>query len=293
MRVSICLPVKNGEDTLAQALDSVFAQTYRDFEVIVFDDGSTDGTCQVARRYDARVIRSENIGVAAARNRMLKEVEGELVALIDHDDIWMPEKLAIEVACLDETGSVLVHTDCRYLHEDGMIELRHIGLTEEDDAFEHVLPDNKIITSSVLFRREEMLLAGGFAPTKRCSDWYGWLVLAPYGRFTYIPQRMVDYYVRPSSLANAGLSFHEAQLQLLSEYVWPEREKLFAHLSEAQRARYTHFLIRDMGVAMSSVAACMEKLGDRKGARTMHLKALQKAPDVLRVWTRACRAFLS
>src|SRR5579862_1470788 len=115
MRVSVCLPVLNGEETLARTLDSVFAQTYRDFEVLVFDDGSTDRTAEIASEYDVRLIRSDNVGVAEARNRMLREAKGELVAFIDADDEWLPEKLEKQIHALDSQEAVLVHADCWFL----------------------------------------------------------------------------------------------------------------------------------------------------------------------------------
>ena len=94
--VSCIIPVFNGERFLGEALDSVLAQTYRPVETIVVDDGSTDGTPAVAARYGQRVtyLRQPNAGSAAAKNRGLRAVQGELVAFLDADDLWHPDKLA-------------------------------------------------------------------------------------------------------------------------------------------------------------------------------------------------------
>ena len=97
--VSCIVPVFNGERYLAEALDSVLGQTYRALEVIVVDDGSTDGTAAVVRTFGARVrcVTQPNAGLAAARNRGLAAATAELVAFLDADDLWLPEKIACQM----------------------------------------------------------------------------------------------------------------------------------------------------------------------------------------------------
>ena len=94
MRISVVIPVYNGQAYLAETLDSVFAQTLPPHEVIVVDDGSTDASPEILRRYGDRitVIRQENQGVAAARNAGLARVTGEAIAFLDQDDLWPPDR---------------------------------------------------------------------------------------------------------------------------------------------------------------------------------------------------------
>jgi glycosyltransferase involved in cell wall biosynthesis len=98
--ISCIVPVYNGERYLGEALESILAQTYRPLEIIVADDGSTDGTAAVAATYgdQVRYLRQENAGPAAARNLGLGAVQGEFVAFLDADDLWHPEKLARQMA---------------------------------------------------------------------------------------------------------------------------------------------------------------------------------------------------
>src|ERR1700704_1423104 len=95
-RISVILPVYNREQTVARAIRSVLAQTWTSLELIVVDDGSTDGTRDVLRSFGSQitVIEQPHAGAYAARNRGLREARGELIAFIDSDDVWLPDRLA-------------------------------------------------------------------------------------------------------------------------------------------------------------------------------------------------------
>ena len=96
--VSVIIPVYNGARYLRAALESVFAQTYRPFEVIVVDDGSTDDSGMIAQGFpDVHYIHQTNQGVAAARNHGIEAAQGEFFAFLDQDDLWTPEKLKLQI----------------------------------------------------------------------------------------------------------------------------------------------------------------------------------------------------
>jgi glycosyltransferase involved in cell wall biosynthesis len=123
--VSVIIPVYNGGRFLRAALESVFAQTYREFEVIVVDDGSVDDSGVIAQSFaEVRYIHQTNQGVAAARNHGLEAARGEFFAFLDQDDLWTPDKLKLQVEYLlsrPDVGYTL--TQQRYFLDPGTTKL--------------------------------------------------------------------------------------------------------------------------------------------------------------------------
>jgi glycosyltransferase involved in cell wall biosynthesis len=108
----VIIPAYNGVAYIAQAIESVLAQTYSDWELIVVDDGSQDRTAEVVRAYgnDVRYVYQENQDVAAARNRGVREARGVWIAFLDQDDFFLPEKLALQVAAAGQNPrAAIVH----------------------------------------------------------------------------------------------------------------------------------------------------------------------------------------
>ena len=121
-KVSVIIPVYNGDRYIGEAIDSVLAQTYTNYEIIVVDDGSTDNTSQIVQAYGDRVFYwyQENQGVASARNVGIEKAQGELIAFLDADDFFLPEKLAKQVAYFEVNSSLdMVISGWRLVDEQG------------------------------------------------------------------------------------------------------------------------------------------------------------------------------
>ena len=156
-RVSVIIPAYNGDRYIVQAVESVRHQTYRDFEILVIDDGSTDKTRQVLEPYFDRLryIPQANQGVAAARNRGLQESRGEFVVFLDQDDICYPEKLALQVACFDENPEVdIVHSGWQRVDAEGKpqsnVEMWNHVPTLDAAGWLQWMP---VLFSAMMFRR--------------------------------------------------------------------------------------------------------------------------------------------
>ncbi len=122
------MPVYNGADYVADAIESVLEQSYPNIELIVVDDGSRDATADVIARYSDRVvsIRQENQGLAAARNTGFHRSTGDYVAWIDHDDIWMPEKISVQLALMEaHPECVISSTEFSAFDASGFFERTH------------------------------------------------------------------------------------------------------------------------------------------------------------------------
>jgi glycosyltransferase involved in cell wall biosynthesis len=172
--VSAVIPVYNGEQYLAEAIASVLAQDYRPLEVIVVDDGSTDRSGEIAQSYPlVRCIRQPHLGVSAARNAGIAAAGGEFIAFLDADDVWMPDKLTVQV------GYLLAHPDVgfafarqRFLFEQGVDAPRWYPqelLTQGHAGF---------VPSTLVARKAVFERAGGFDTALSHGEDTEWLLRA-------------------------------------------------------------------------------------------------------------------
>ncbi len=125
VKVSVIIPAYNGDRFISEAIDGILAQTYTDYEIIVVDDGSTDNTHQVVKQYGDQIqyLSQVNQGVAASRNLGLKVSQGEYIAFLDQDDIFLPHKLASQVALLEQNSSLgMVNSGWQIVNEQGEVE---------------------------------------------------------------------------------------------------------------------------------------------------------------------------
>ncbi len=171
-RVSAILPVYNRSDLVSEAIHSVLDQRYRDFELIIVDDGSTDETPEELSGFSdrAEVLRQENQGPAGARNRAIERSSGELIAFIDSDDLWLKDKLELQVAFMDE------HPEAGLVHCDGWVVAGTKPVSDLDpdatfyrkrkppygEAAVSRIMKTPIITSHVLVRRDVLDMVGLF-----------------------------------------------------------------------------------------------------------------------------------
>jgi len=174
--VSCILPVFNGERYLREALESILAQTYRPLDIIVADDGSTDGTAAIIASYDNRVryFWQSHAGAAAARNLGLRNAAGDLLAFLDSDDLWHPEKLARQMARFEARPKLclcVTHIQNFWIPE----------LQEEKARFHNhrlTRPVPGYVTQTLLARRSVFQTVGQFNTTLQHGDAADWFLRA-------------------------------------------------------------------------------------------------------------------
>jgi glycosyltransferase involved in cell wall biosynthesis len=201
--VSVIIPAYNAEAFLARAIRSVEAQTFRDFEIVVVDDGSTDGTAEVARSFDSvRYVRGAHLGEAGARNRGLEEAAGELVAFVDADDEWLPQKLARQVPFMEKLGSSFSYTDSYMVRDGNRVRYSTLARPHQGEILAPLIDDwldQAFITNNTVVASRALLESvGGFEqglPTASNADYGLWLKLALGGtRFDYLDEPLALYY---------------------------------------------------------------------------------------------------
>ena len=202
-RVSVIIPAYNATATIAETLDSLAAQTFRDFDAIVIDDGSTDGTADaigqwIDRHRDRRICvhRQPNGGQARARNRGIELATGDYIAFLDADDRWTPDKLDAQVRALDalpHIGLAYSWTDC--VDDHGRFVRPGSCVTIRGDARPALLLQNFLDNgSSPLIRRAVFDTIGTFDPALRPSeDWDLWLRISDRYPFVAIPVPQIHY----------------------------------------------------------------------------------------------------
>ncbi|HEV7645644.1 MAG TPA: glycosyltransferase family 2 protein [Pyrinomonadaceae bacterium] len=225
-KVSVIIPVYNVADYIAETLDSVLAQTFRDLEILVINDGSpdTEKLEQALAPYFGKIIylKQPNSGAAAARNTGIRTAQGEILAFLDGDDIWLPEYLEKQIAFLGSTGSDMVYCDA-YLFGDKTKYKTFMekAPTEGEVTTESLLRGTShVITSGTIVLREKVLEVGMFdieAP-KRGEDFNLWFHLLKDGKKVACQREvLLKYRLRAGSLTGDSISVAARSMHVLEE----------------------------------------------------------------------------
>ncbi len=306
-RVSILLTCYNHLAYLPACLESVWAQTFDDFEVIVLDDGSTDGTrewltsgappsvlpgCIVPGETEGgvgggdsgrprpplRIVFNErNLGTYGTLNVGLGLATGEFVAVLNDDDLWAPTKLEREIAMLDAHPEVgLVHTDGHFIDGDGRrTEGNPLGFafprTETGDVLLALIGANKIIASAVLVRRQCFDEVGVFDEAYFGSgDWQMWLRVAERWAVGYVDEPLTFYRV------------HGANASHKLERIWRDDERLREWLVERSPSYRGRYPDAELDAALAHNWACLGTVrtlnGDPAAGRRAYRESLRLAP---------------
>jgi len=202
------MPAYNAEKTIKASIESIRDQTYRDWELIVVDDGSQDATPQIVKNVaeiDSRIrisINEHNIGAAATRNEGVTQAKGQWIAFLDSDDIWREDKLDKQLRFMKEHDAVISYTSTAYINEIGEMS-NYVLRAKEKFSYKQLLWRNIMSCSSVVVRRDAML---PFAQGEMHEDYAVWLKILRGVKYAYgLDQPLLVYRVAANSKSSKRL----------------------------------------------------------------------------------------
>lgn len=206
--VTVIIPVYNGERYLAEAIESVLSQTFGDFELVVVDDGSTDGSQDVALSFfDSRIRyhRQDNGGLSNARNTGIRCAQGELIGMLDSDDRWHPNFLQTLVSSLrTDPDAVAAYCGWRYINRDGLPLPEIVSMVvPAERLYARLLTGNFILSISVLVRKKAYIQVGSFDERlKAVEDYDMWLRLSRQHKFIGVHDVLAMYRMSGSNMSD-------------------------------------------------------------------------------------------
>lgn len=251
--ISVIIPCYNSAKFVVHTVKSVLSQTFADFELLIIDDGSTDETGQVISTFlsDARVrtiFHEKNKGLPAARNTGIRNAKGSLIAFLDSDDTWLPQKLETQVEAFDDPQVGVCCVEAYIEHRDSTIIFEQTAFPSEDDLYSALLFRNVIpgSASSVVVRKQCFEEVGVFDESLIASeDRDMWIRLSARYKFAFIDSPLVtinrsqehhmsDNFERMARGYEGFIRNREKDIPERFRYLLP-RARRYAHLRTATR----------------------------------------------------------
>ena len=290
--VSVVIPVFNGAPFVAKAVDSVRTQGVPDVEIIVVDDGSTDGTqavlAQLAATSGIRWFQQDHGGPARSRNRGIREATGDYIALLDCDDWWLPGKLEAQLQIFRARPDVgLVHTDYDVVDEQGRVEEHVQARHSREPLVKAFVGGHTALPSTLLIRKAALDRVQALDPELYGSEDADLTIrLYAITAFECVDRVLVHKLQRGHGYRD--MAFDEAKHRekiLVSRRRFLDRLEQQPSLTAEQRAA----LRREWANYYLLSGAAAEKFGRKAEARQCYLNAIRKAPCRLRGYTRWLR----
>jgi glycosyltransferase involved in cell wall biosynthesis len=292
--VSIVIPCYNAKRWITEAINSAWAQTYPHIEVIVVDDGSTDGSPAVLQSFgeQIRLVNGPHRGGNPARNQGFALAQGSYIQFLDADDYLLPEKIARQAAFLAETGADVVYGDWRHqFHEpDGRVWQDDIHISaEQPDVLASLLRGWWVAPAAILWRREAVTASGGWDETLQAGQ----------DRDFFLAVAMTDADIRyqPGS-HSVYRRYGNVTVSTSNARRWRENHERLLNKAQAklkERGLLSEKYKRAMALSYFSLARNYYEAADRPKRQQMYAQALaldpQFAPNESRLYTTAYRLF--
>lgn len=246
-KVAVIIPCFNASKTIEQTLKSLDGQTFKNYDVFIVNDGSTDGTEDIVLSYRDRtrkpwkVITQTNMGQTVAKNAGIRNSNSEYVAFLDSDDLWAPEKLEYQVNLMMSNHEVgLCYTGGILINEQGdNIGLIQCSATYRGKCYDNLLLKNNIVASSVMVRRKVLDEVGVFDERFRaCENWDLWIRVSRVSQIEYIDKALTYYRVHPGNMSRNVAKMFRARMEIIDKYLPPGG---YDQLMERDRRRALYF----------------------------------------------------
>ena len=244
--VSVIMNCLNCSKYLREAMDSVYAQTYKDWEIIFWDNASTDNSAEISKDYDEKVNYfrgKETVSIGKARNLAIEQARGEYIAFLDCDDMWMPEKLELQLHALEKENTNFCYSKVRwitYSKEGQEIGSRVLGkrLPCEGHRLIMELCKGNIITWSSLMAKAELCKEIKFnEKLRRLEDYDHILRASPKMRLSYIDQELATYRMYPTNFTSLLHDIASEELRIIDESF------VKLHLNKEQKMKFRNHII--------------------------------------------------
>ncbi|WP_447862833.1 glycosyltransferase family 2 protein [Nitrospira calida] len=293
--VSVVIPVFNGAPFVAKAVASVRAQTVKDVEILVVDDGSTDGTQEVLRRLERTDgiawFQRDHGGPARSRNDGIQAAKGEFIALLDCDDIWLPDKLEAQLVVLRARPRVgVVHTDYEVVYEDGTVEERVRARHSREPLVRAFAGGHTALPSTLLIRKSVLDKVGALDPELYGSEDSDLTIrLYRATEFECVDRVLVRKLQRGHGYRERAFDVSTHRQKVLNS-----RERFLLRLEQIRpltREQRTA-LDREWANYYLLCGGFAEQLGNLSEARRCYTNAVRKAPFRFRAYSRLLRTFV-
>lgn len=262
-KISVIIPIYNGEMTIRETIQSVLNQSFTDFEIIAIDDGSTDRTVEVVRSIKdprVKVFSYPNAGQAASRNRGMDRASGEYFAFIDADDLWTPEKLETQLKALEENPEAgVAYSWVDYINESNQYVRSGGRINVNGNAYAHLLLTDFLENgSNPLVRRSAIEKVGNFEETLPPSeDWDLWLRLAAEYDYVCVPHTQILYRISSTSQSSNVERVEASCRRVLDRAFASKAAQKWQHLKAQSTANLYQYL----------TYKALENLHDRQRAK--------------------------
>lgn len=263
--ISVVMPTYNSEPYIKRTLDTVYQQSFLPYEIVIVDDGSSDRTVKIIKDYirshkntfdHTRVIKQENRGAGAARNRAVKESSGDWIAFLDSDDIWDKDKLKTVYEVIKNHPEVnMVAHDEYSVNETNLNDKKlcplHENYNNSRDLFDQLYEGNIFSTSTLVIKKEVIRDAGGFDESLRSAQDYDlWIRCGMYGKLLYLDKPLETYVSREGNITSNTYRRYKCEMKIARKYI-PELKKKHSCKETKKIVRKRIFNIHKVEVYLS------------------------------------------